>query len=226
MQKLPYAQILERLGEVDRSALRRLLMGVLRNVVVEPIEPYLRHLACQIGFDAQCQFGEYDQVFQEAVGEDSGLLDQETDCALVFLRLENLSWDLARNFPSMKPAQVEAEKERVREFILTVVSSVRKQTAAMILWFGFELPVYPALGIVDRQCDDGQTGAIDELNRSLREALRRHQNAYFVDLNLCLSRIGVRNFYDQRYWHIGKAPYSREALEEMAGETFKYIRAL
>lgn len=226
MQKPSFAQILENLSDESQSALPRLEIAVLRNVVVEPIEPYARHLARQIGFNAQCRFGEYDQVFQEAVGGNSGLLNQETDCALVFLRLENLSWELARNFAGLKPEQIAAETERVRDFILAVLAGIRKQTAAMILWLGFEMPVYPALGIVDQQRDDGQTGVIDELNRSLREALRQQKNAYFVDLNLCLARIGARNFYDQRYWHIGKAPYSREALAEIAGEAFKYIRAL
>ncbi|MGH9769017.1 MAG: HAD-IIIC family phosphatase [Blastocatellia bacterium] len=226
MQRPSLAQILRDLSNESQTALPRLEIAVLRNVVVEPIEPYLRHLARQMGFDARCQFGEYDRVFQEAIGGSDGLLNQETDCALVFLKLENLSWDLARDFPSLKPAQLAAEKERAQDFILAVLEGIRKQTAAMILWLGFEAPVYPALGIVDGQRDDGQTGVIDELNRSLREALRQRKNAYFVDLNLCLARIGAKNFYDQRYWHIGKAPYSREALQEIAGEVFKYIRAL
>ncbi len=46
-----------------------------------------------------------------------------------------------------------------------------------------------------------------------------------VDLNVCLTRIGYKEYYDRRYWHIGKAPYTRKALREIAFEYFKLIRA-
>jgi FkbH-like protein len=66
---------------------------------------------------------------------------------------------------------------------------------------------------------------IVELNNFLRTALRSAHNAYYVDLNLCLVRLGGKTFYDERYWHIGRAPYSLEALREIASEDFKFIRA-
>ena len=74
--------------------------------------------------------------------------------------------------------------------------------------------------------DNGQTAVIEELNRYLRATLLEQGNAYFVDMNLCLTLVGARNFYEQRYWHMAKSPYSREALREIADETFKFIRAI
>ena len=38
--------------------------------------------------------------------------------------------------------------------------------------------------------------------------------------------MGGTTFYDNRYWHIGRAPYSWEALCEIASEDFKFIRSL
>jgi FkbH-like protein len=64
------------------------------------------------------------------------------------------------------------------------------------------------------------------MNDFLLSKLNATPNSYFVDLNLCLSRIGAQNFYDLRYWHIGRAPYRREALREIAFEDFKFIRPL
>jgi hypothetical protein len=63
--------------------------------------------------------------------------------------LETLSWDLSRNFVGLTPAQVAAEVERVKEFICTAQAGIRCQTPALILWCGFALPIYPALGIVE-----------------------------------------------------------------------------
>jgi FkbH-like protein len=96
----------------------------------------------------------------------------------------------------------------------------------MILWHGFEEPLFPALGIVDVQRTDGQAGVVRTLNDRLRTALGRTGNAYLVDLNACLTRRGAATFYDRRYWHMARAPYSREALADIAREQFKYLRAL
>jgi FkbH-like protein len=226
MKQISYLQIQEELSSGILSSLQPLNIAILRNVVLEPLEMYLRYLAYQIGFNARCQFGAYDTVFQEAVGGEKELLNEKTDCVLVFLKLETLSWDLARNFAGLSPEQVEAEKERIKDFIANVLGGIRRQTLAMILWHGFELPLYPALGIVDYQGRLGQTSLVNELNECLRDALQLQKNAYFVDLNVCQLRVGAKNFYDARYWHIGKAPYSREGLQEIAKEVFKYIRPL
>ena len=118
------------------------------------------------------------------------------------------------------------EVRRIQETITNILTGIRKQTDGMILWHGFEIPLYPGLGIWDSQIPAGQAGVIPELNNFLRTALRSVPNAYYVDLNLCLARVGGKAFYDERYWHIGRAPYSREALCEIASEDFKFIRSL
>lgn len=226
MQRLSYSQIQGELNAERMAALPPFRTAVLRNVVIEPIEPYLRYLAYQVGSNLRCEFSEYDNVFQEAVGGHKGILNGHIDCVLVFIKLDNLSWDLARRFASLPPERIEGEKERIKAFITSVLTGIRKQTAALILWGGFELPIHPSLGIVDYQQKSGQTACVTELNQFLRDALQAHKNAYVLDLNGCLARVGAKNFYDPRYWHIGKAPYSREALEEISNEVFKYIRPL
>jgi FkbH-like protein len=222
----PLAEIEETLRRADVSAASPMSLAVLRNVVVEPIQPYWRYLALEMGHDASVRFGEYDQIFQEAVAGRPDLLNDQTTAVLIFTSLDVLSWNLARNFASLRPEDVQREVAQIGEFVDAVLAGVRRQTSAMILWHGFELPVSPSLGIVDSQRADGQTGVIAALNDRLRAALASAGSAYFVDLNACRSRIGAGAFRDARYWHIGRAPFSREALEEIAREDFKYVRAL
>ena len=217
MKRITYAEIEEILRSEALATLPPIRCAVLRNIVVEPIEPWFRYMAYEIGYNASCIFGEYDNVFQESVSSSGHILTPDTDCVLVFLRLETLSWDLARNFSGLSGELIESEKVRIEALITNVLSGIRRQTSAMILWHSFELPVYPAAG---------QTPVIELLNQILRQALARAKNAYYIDLNLPLARLGAETFYDLRYWHIGKAPYSREALREIAREIFKHVRAL
>jgi len=222
---LLYAEIQERMANVDLSQLTELHISVLRNITIEPIEPYLCYYAYQMGFNAQVVFGGSDNIVQESIADDS-LFTKETDSVLIFMKLEAVSWQLARNFAELKPSQVRSEVVRIQEHIARVLTGICRQTDAMILWHGFELPINPSLGIWDSQINNGQIAVIQQLNDCLKDQLRERTNAYYVDINLCLSRLGATGFYDLRYWHLGRSPYTRKALNELAFEEFKFIRSL
>ena len=226
MNRPSYAAMTDILRTAAVADLPPLRIAVLRNIVLEPIEPYLRYLALEMGFNAQCRFGQYDNVFQEAVGGCAELLNETTDCVLVFLRLETLAWELARTSASLRSAQSARERARIEEFISSVLQGIRRQTPALILWHAFERPLHPALGVLDYQESQGQVAIVQALNDFLRDQLRSQPGAYLVDLNACIARVGARAFYDPRFWHIGKAPYPRDAMQEIADEVFRYVRPL
>jgi len=223
MHELTYSQLQETLKQTDLRNLPELRIAVLRNIMLEPIEPYLRYAALEIGYNARVTFGEYDHVFQEAVGG-AGLFADKLDCVLVFTYLETLSRNLSRDFAALTPDQVEDEINRIEVYIDAILAGLSRQTDGLILWHSFEMPINPALGILDAQVARGQAASIRRLNDYLQAKLRETPNAYLVDLNLMVARLGARHWYDLRYWHIGRAPYTREALREIAGEDFKFIR--
>ncbi|MCP4609786.1 MAG: HAD-IIIC family phosphatase [Planctomycetes bacterium] len=226
MIRLSYSEMQDFLNRANFGQLPKLNICILRNIMLEPIEPYLSFLAYEIGFNAKISFSEYDNIFQAAVGGQPSLLNKETDYILVFTKLDTLSWDLSRNYLGLNAEQIKTEIDRIKEYIISVLSGIRRQTGAIVLWHAFELPAYPALGILDSQSSEGQSAVINDLNEFLRTSLKSQKNAYFVDLNLCRARLGFDQFYDPRYWHIGRAPFTRQALREIAIEDFKFIRAL
>lgn len=223
--KPTYAEIQEQLHVADTERLLQLRISVLRNVTVESIKPYLQYYAYKMGLGATVTFGEYDNIYQEAVGGRADLLNADTDCVLVFMNLAVLSPRLANCFPELESEEIWQEVKRIEEHIQAVLTGIRAQTNAAILWHAFEMLMYPNFGIWDYQTNSGQTGTIELLNKSLREVVGKTVNTYVVDVNLCIYRIGAKSAYDLRFWHIGRAPYSREALHEIAFEDSKFIRA-
>jgi len=221
-----YSEIQETLNSADFEGLPSLNISVLRTVMLESIEPYVRYQALQMGHNASVQFGEYDNIFQEAVGGRLDLLNPKTDVVLVFMGLESLSWELSRNFASMTPQAVGDEVNRIQEYMETVLAGIRRQTSGMIIWHGLETPLYPALGIVDSQVETGQLATISKLNAHLRAALASTPNSFFLNMDFCRADVGSRNFYDLRYWHIGRAPYTLEGVSAIAFEQAKFIRPL
>lgn len=221
-----YAEIQEELNRCGDSHLPALRISVLRNIVVEPIEPYLRYLGHKSGFATGVHFGQFDNVFQEAVSGAPDLLNQQTDFVLVFLNFEAMRSNLSREFGRLTKEEVDSETEYIKNQIKTILKGIRRQTGGMILWHSFEQMLYPALGIRDIQVESGQGACLRRLNEALRRAVNEERDCYLVDLNLCLLKVGARDFYDLRYWHLGRAPYSRSGLAAIAVEDFKFIRAL
>ena len=226
MESMSFSQLQKILSGEDLTALPRLNVAIIRNVTIEPIETYLRYFAYEAGFNAKVRFGEYDNIFQEAVGGHGHVITAELNYLLIFAQLETLSPSLVCDFTSLTKDDIESEKSRIKNYVSSVLKGIRKQTNAVILWHSFELPHHPALGILDGQMADGQSEVIIELNRIARNLLKEAGNAYLVDMNQSIARLGIKEFYDKRYWHIAKSPYSRLALEETAKENFKFIRAL
>ncbi|MHB9074520.1 MAG: HAD-IIIC family phosphatase [Desulfobaccales bacterium] len=221
-----YSEMQGILNKIELSNLPELNIVILRNIMVEPLEPLLRYFAYEIGFNGKIRFGEYDNIFQETIATGSELINKEADIICVFMKLETLSWSLSRNYAGMTSEQIESEVNRIKEYISAIIAGIRKKTSAAILWHALEMPLYPALGIWDSQIPDGQLARITDLNKYIVTELRNHGNGFWVDLNLCIARLGISRFYDQRYWHMARAPYSREALFEIASEDFKFIRSL
>jgi len=220
----PVTEIEAILDQQGQEGLPELRISVLRNITVEAMEPYLRYAAHLTGFRLLLTFGDFDNVYQEAVGG-APSLSAPCEAVLVFTKLEGLSWGLARNLPALSNDEVAREVARIRQYFEDVARGIRAQTAATILWFGLEPPLYPALGALDAQSPSGQGHAVSLLNSALRDVLAATTGAYVIDAAACLARVGGRAFYDQRYWHIARAPYSREAAAEIAREVFKFVRA-
>lgn len=216
----------ERLETRRNAGLPILRVAVLRNITVESIEPYLKYLADESGYAADIRFGEFDNIVQEALGSAPTLFGADLDAVLLFAPLIALSPQLESGFPLLSRSEIDAEVERLLQLFDTVSRGIRSQTDAMILWHGLESPLYPAMGILDAQMPYGQEAIIGRLNDALRAQLMAATNAYLVNIDACLSRLGANRFYDARYWQIARAPYAREGLAEIAREDFKFLRAL
>ncbi|WP_051249757.1 HAD-IIIC family phosphatase [Maridesulfovibrio zosterae] len=225
-QNLSYSDIQCVLNEVNLDSLPVLNISILRTVMIDSITPFLRYHAYGIDHNAIIEFGRYDNIFQEAVGGETELLNTLTDVVLIFMPLESIAWRLARSFSSLSSAEVEQEIVRINEYTQEIIEGIRSQTQAMILWHGFETPLSPGAGIYDYQNENGQMAAIRSLNDDLKSALSLIHNAYFVDVDLCRARVGENAFYDLRLWHMNKAPYSVDGLREIATEEMKFIRPL
>lgn len=222
--EMSFSRLTEYLDTADRSACVPCRVAVLRNVVLEPIEPYLRYRLLRAGIDAELAFGEYDNVMQEAL--EDGPLDGGADVVLVAEHLELLAPRLYRAFPELSAEEVGARCEEVLDHARAVLGALRGRTSAPVVWIGFETPAHPAMGVLDAQGGHSQADAVRELNRGLRALLAEAGNAFFLDMDQCLARVGMDAFYDRRWWYRARAPYARSGLAAIAHEVARLVCAV
>jgi FkbH-like protein len=214
------------LASTDLDKFPILRITILRNITVEPIELYLKYLAYSIGYRAEVKFGGGDGFVNESIQGDVKILNSDTDFVFIFTPLFALSPLLDINFTHLTSSQINKEENALLELFVTTIQGIRKQTDATILWHSLEAPLYPTMGIQDGQMRSGQLNVIARLNEGLRDSLANTGNAYVSNVGACLARLGAQQFYDTRYWHLARSPYSRQGLAEIAKEDFKFIRAL
>jgi FkbH-like protein len=224
---LSYAEINTLLAETDDSRLPVYSVSILRNIMVEPIESFLKYEVLQLGSNMSISLGEYDNIYQESVGCQQGPIASTTDCVLVFLSLWTLSPDLSFRFSALSNKEVKQEMDRVVGVFSNILDGIRLKTSCPIIFSGFEEPYAPAMGVLESQAGIvGQRETIRSLNYRLQEKLAAIKNAYFLDLNTPLSTLGAKKYYDHRLWHIGRIPYTLEGFREIAQFVAAFIRIL
>lgn len=217
-----YVSMLEAVREHERIAgLPRLRWALLSNTTQEPLRPFLKQLCYDIGYGAEVWIGGYDTALQDATAAPCAV----ADVVVVALRLHLLAPALVDRFVTLTGDAVQAEGQRAIDYVAAVVAAVRRQSRGLILVHSFETPLYPELGVIDYRSAAGQVNTIRRLNLDLADRLSREESAFVIDLDAIRGRLTGDRFVDPRTWHIGRVPYTRQAMRAIAGEYLKVVRA-
>ena len=219
------ATIEAELDGIDRNGLARFRIAVLANITVEPLASYLRWLALAEGLDAEIRTADFGAVVSEALAERSPLL-ADADCVVVFAHISALAPDLLEAFSSLDVETVQERCDWVQETVTAVIEGVRRQTNALILWYGQETPLHPAYGILDDGRPWGQSDVLRRINAHAGEVLMATPNAFFIDVDRIRALLGAERFHDPRLWHIARAPFGRPAIAALATHALPHIRAI
>jgi len=221
-----YITAARRLDEISDEALPEIRVALLRNIVIEPIVPYLKVHSGRAGLQLRLQLGNYDNLQEDVFQSGSPLFEFRPDVVIMALRLQLLAPKLVLSYTSLSPAESEELVAQVLARVDDLVRAIRERSAGVILVHNFERPAWPAYGILDLQRTHGQVNTIHRLNEQLAERLQRIGGAFVVDLDGLLSRLGYDQGLDQRYWHVGRAPYRPRLLEQLAREYVRFAAAL
>ncbi len=214
--------MLETVRDRERNAqLPRLRWALLSNTTQEPLRPFLKQLCYDLGYDADVWIGGFDTALQDASSAECAA----AEIVVIALRLQVLAPSLVDRFAALTADEIQAEQARAIDYVAAVAAAVRKQSRAAILVHNFETPLHPALGVIDYRSVAGQVNSIRRLNLDLADRLSRDRSTFIIDLDAIRARHTADAFVDPRTWHIGRVPYTRQAMRAIAGEYLRIVRA-
>ena len=202
-----------------------LKVAILRNITIDPIIHYIKYLCLNEGVKLDVYMGEYNNIFQDILVPESLLYKKKPDIIIICLKLEMLSAKISNDFIVLNQNEINEEIASILGNVNLMLSSIRNYSNSMVLVHNFEVPIYPCYGIYDYQNCSSQLNTLRKLNLQVVDIVTRHKNCYIVDIDVIQSYVGYKDFIDNRFWHIGMAPYSREAYIAIAKEYIKFIRA-
>lgn len=156
----------------------------------------------------------------------STLFAASPDIIAVALRLHSLAPALVQQFTSLKAHDLATLVHNSLTTIETFIRAIRDRSTALIAVHNFEMIHLPAYGLLDAQMSGGQTETLRAMNRRLREIVSQVSGAFIIDVERLVSRVGYENAIDDRYWHVGRAPYKASFQRDIAREYVKLARAL
>ncbi|MBL6989673.1 MAG: HAD family hydrolase [Bacteriovoracaceae bacterium] len=225
-ENLPLNSIFKKINDTNRDDFPTYKIAILRNITLESIKPYVEYHTLKQKLRPSFYFCEFDNIMQNALDSQSKLYQLAPDLIIIAINGEILSNQLYQNFISLDKNEVNDKLEFIKEHFRNTISAIRRNSNTPILIHSLETPTYPSLGILDYQCINYQINSFRKVNMDLISILQEFEKTYLIDLDLIKARLGENNFKDQRYWHIGKAPFSKDAYFELAKEYSKFISAL
>ena len=228
IEQLSYGDIVNCVEKLDRTPDKREVFKIsfFRNITIDLMVPYIKFLCYQDNIRPRIDLGNYDTIMQDITGSNGKTDYADSNLIIVCMYQRMAARKLYFNFSSLSDAEVEGETTGIIAYIDNVLSEIRRRTHAPILIHNFEIPVYPAFGILDYQHTNRQVNAFRRINQQIIASAGKHESVYVLDMDLLQSRHGSLHITDERFWHMARAPYSREGYFSIAREYMKFIRSL
>ncbi|MQA28697.1 MAG: HAD-IIIC family phosphatase [Luteitalea sp.] len=201
-------------------------VALLSSYTIDLLQPYLEVELARHRLGARLYVAPFNTAPQELLDPDSGCARHTPDVVFVAQRLEDVCPSLANEFLSLAPAQVESLIVAVVNQTVSRLEAFRSRSGAAIVVHSFTLPAHPLLGIAEIGATGSQTAAIRDLNGRLGQALKDLPGAHLLDCDRAAATVGYRSWYDDKLWHLARAPLSAAALTELARVQAAFVQAI
>ena len=199
------------------SVRRRLRVGLVGTWTTTPFAPLLRFAGARLGLDLAIEEPDFGQYFNATLDPGSALYARGPDVLILAPDHHALG---VKPFSETPEADAEAEIARWSG----VWSAARAAAAPIIIQYGFALPGADPLGHLAIGLDGTRRSVAQHVNHGLAH-LAAENDIGFVNVGTLATRLGARNWFDDRGWYLAKVPFAPDALPMLAQHTAAVLAA-
>jgi FkbH-like protein len=210
----------------SRPDLKQYKVAFLRSFALEPILPLLQAAAALNGIGLTAHLSDFNAYTQEILNASSRLYEFDPQAVFLAVQTQDFVPDLWCRYAELSPDEVEKTIETAQVTLDNLISSFRLRHRAYLVVHNFEVPPFPASGLLDAQAEKGQIEAIREVNRALVRIAREKPGVYVLDYDSLISRFGRLRWRDERKWLMARMPISATGLIHFAEEYVRFLLPL
>ncbi len=199
-------------------------LAILRSFTVEPVVPILRALALFHGIDLIVHVGDFNAYNTELLDPQSSFYGFNPDVVILATQTRDVLPELWND--SAATEDCEALAARAASNIEHLIDSLRSRSKAHLILNTLEMPNFPNAGILDSQRNTGQSEAIRNVNRRLRETAAKHLGVYVLDYDALIARFGRLNWGDEAKWLTMRMPLGADSFVHLAREYIRFLLPL
>lgn len=210
--------------QLQEHASRKLSIFIVRDSTLEPITPFLNYFLLRRGIDPSISFSDYSGFRGNCTANTEW---RSFDAIIIALSTLFSFPDMEREFRESSDLQHLKLSATIRQLFESNLERIRAQTSAPLLITAFPFDFSPSWGLADsRYGKRGYNSLIERVNQELHEACLQYKDAYLIDTNLIVGRIGAKEFSDFGKASLFGMAFTHRALKELSLEYAKYLGAL
>jgi FkbH-like protein len=202
-----------------------LRIAYLGSHTIEPLPQYVSVAAAARGVLVAGHVGDFNQYYQEILGEASELKAFDPQLIFLALSLRELAPQVCDDFAGLSAEQKRAAHETILGHVVDWVNQAIKATNASLVIASFVMPAARQAGIADLHQADGETAFYLRLNLDLLERLAGNPRAYLFDMEGVIGRFGKARAFSPTLYHLAKMPWQEGLLPHLADELLRYAQA-
>ena len=202
-----------------------LRIAYLGSHTIEPLPQYVSVAAAARGLLVAGHVGDFNQYYQEILGDASELKGFDPQLIFLTLSLRELAPQVYYGFSKLNEEEKRAVRESIVGHVVDWVNEAIKATNASLLIANFAVPAARQAGIADLHQAGGETAFYLRLNLELLERLASNPRAYLFDMEGVVGRYGKARAFSSTMYHLARMPWQEGLLPHLADELLRYAQA-
>jgi FkbH-like protein len=210
-----YARAARELRDLQ-GMLQPVRVALLSTFTIDQLTPFLAVEAARQGFATDIYVAPFNSVRQELLDPESGCVRHAADAVFIIQSLHDVCPPLSVDFLGMDEDSRDRHTDTIVADLIGGLRAFRARSAASVIVANFAKPRFPPLGLFEVMAPQSLTATINALNARLATELRDVPGVYVLDFDKICADVGYHNAWDDRMWHLGRAPLSASLLPALA----------